>query len=292
MLQAIVIIGIVYIIIFCYIPMVGLVNAFNNFKLSKGLLGFFTSKWVGFKWFKELFSDPGVWLIIRNTIVINGLKLIFSFPFPIILAIVINELTHTWFKKIVQTVSYLPYFISWIVVSGILFSLYDPHEGVINQLRTLMGLSTVHYLTDTGAFWPLVVLSDIWKNTGWGSIIFLAAISGIDQSLYEAAIVDGAGRLKRIIHITLPGIRGTIVVLLILNIASLFSGSFDQCYMLGNNVNYSVSQILPVYSLQMGLAQGRFSYATAIGLLQSVISLALIFLSNFLAKRLSGSGLF
>jgi putative aldouronate transport system permease protein len=292
LLQVIVLIGFAYILVFCYIPMVGLINSFNNFDPLLGLAGFVTSPWVGLDWFNEFFADPNCWQIIRNTVVLNFLKLIFSFPIPILLALCINEIAHLRWKKIVQTVSYLPYFISWVVVSGILFQFFDPTSGIINQLRAAMGLKAVSILASSSAFWPMAVLSDIWKNAGWGSIIFLAAIAGVDPTLYEAAIVDGAGRIKRIIHITLPAIRGTIVVLLILNLGSLFTGSFDQGYLLGNNANYSTSEILPVYSLRMGLAQGRFSFATAIGLLQSVITLILVFSSNAISRKTAKVGLF
>jgi putative aldouronate transport system permease protein len=291
--------GIAFLLVFSYIPMFGLAIAFNDFRLSSGIQGFFTSKWVGFKWFVEFYNDIYFWQIIRNTVVISVLKLIFTFPVPILFALVLNEVRNQVVKRSVQTVSYLPHFISWVVVSGMIFSFLNEQNGVVNQILLSAGLTEkpISFLSEPRYFWPIVVLSDVWKEMGWWTIIFLAAIVSVDPSLYEAAIVDGASRLQRILYITLPSIKGTIVIVLILSIGNLFGGglsgsNFEQSYLLGNPVNNSVSEILQTYTLKMGLAQGRYSYATAIGLIQSVISLILIFLSNFLSKRIFKVGLF
>lgn len=296
-LQVIALIGILYLILFHYIPMVGIIIAFKNFRLASGLAGFFTSKWVGLKWFHEFVTDIVFWPIVRNTLVLSFAKLIFTFPMPIIFALVLNEVRGQKLKKITQTVSYLPHFISWIVVSGMIFSFANEQNGIINQLFGLFGLKHISILSDPKYFVSMCVISGVWKEMGWWTIIFLAAIVGIDPTLYEAAVVDGAGRLRRMWDITLPSIKGTIIVVLILSLGDLLGGglggsNFDQAYLLGNNVNYNVSEILQTYTLKMGLSQGRFSYATAIGLIQSIVSLILVYSSNLFAKKASGTGLF
>ncbi|WP_274363101.1 ABC transporter permease [Paenibacillus thermotolerans] len=297
--QVCALLGIGFLLVFAYTPMVGIIIAFKDYKLSSGIPGFITSEWAGFKWFAEFYHDIRFWQIIRNTVVVSILKLVFTFPVPIIFALVLNEVRRQRVKRTVQTVSYLPHFISWIVVSGMLFSFFNEQTGVVNQVLVGSGMTDkgISFLSDPAYFWPIAVLSDIWKEMGWWTIIFLAAIVGVDQSLYEAAVVDGASRIQRIVYITLPSIKGTIIIVLILSIGNLFGGglggsNFEQSYLLGNPVNNSVSEILQTYTLKMGLAQGRYSYATAIGLIQSVISLLLIYLSNFLSKRFSGVGLF
>lgn len=291
--------GLLFLFIFSYIPMVGIIIAFKNYKVASGFIGFFTSEWVGFKYFIEFFNDINCWLIIRNTIVISILKLIFTFPVPIIFAITLNEVRNQKFKRVVQTVSYLPHFISWVVVSGILFSFLNEQNGLINQWLVLMGITEkpISFLSQPKYFWPMLVISDIWKGMGWWAIIFLAAITGVDQQLYEAAIVDGATRLQRIWYITLPSIKGTIMIVLILSLGNLLGGglggsNFDQCYLLGNPLNYNVSEIIQTYVLKMGLAQGRYSYAAAVGLMQSIISLILIYTTNYMSSKLSEVSLF
>ncbi|NLO82098.1 MAG: sugar ABC transporter permease [Clostridiales bacterium] len=291
--------GMLFLFIFSYIPMVGIIIAFKDYKLATGFTGFFTSQWVGFKYFIEFFNELNCWQIVRNTVVISLLKLVFTFPVPIILAITLNEVRRARLKRVVQTVSYLPHFISWVVVSGILFSFLNSQNGLLNQVLLLLGITEepLSFLSEPKYFWPMLVISDIWKGMGWWAIIFLAAITGVDLQLYEAAIVDGAGRLQRIWYITLPSIKGTIMIVLILSLGNLLGGglggsNFDQCYLLGNPVNYEVSEIIQTYVLKMGLAQGRYSFAAAIGLLQSVISLILIYSSNYTANKISGVGLF
>lgn len=291
--------GLVFLFIFSYIPMVGIIIAFKNYKVASGFIGFFTSEWVGFKYFIEFFNDINCWLIIRNTIVISILKLVFTFPVPIIFAITLNEVRNQKFKRVVQTVSYLPHFISWVVVSGILFSFLNEQNGLINQWLVLLNITDkpISFLSQPKYFWPMLVISDIWKGMGWWAIIFLAAITGVDQQLYEAAIVDGTTRLQRIWYITLPSIKGTIMIVLILSLGNLLGGglggsNFDQCYLLGNALNYHVSEIIQTYVLKMGLAQGRYSYAAAVGLMQSIISLILIYTTNYLSGKLSEVSLF
>lgn len=291
--------GVAFLIVFCFVPMFGIIIAFKDYKLNQGILGFFTSEWVGLKWFSEFYHDLVFWPTIRNTINMSLLKLVFTFPVPIIFALAVNEVRISPIKRTVQTISYLPHFISWVVVSGMLFSFLNEQNGLLNQALLGMGIidKPISFLSGPQYFLPIVVISDIWKEMGWWAIIFLAAITSVDLSLYEAAKVDGAGRLKQIWHITLPSIKGTIVIVLIMSIGNLFGGgisgsNFDQAYMLGNVANNSVSEILQTYTLKMGLSQGRFSYATAISLLQSIISLILVSASNWISNKLTGTGLF
>ncbi|MBB6730865.1 ABC transporter permease [Cohnella zeiphila] len=291
--QILVLFGVLYLFIFNYIPMFGLIIAFKDYSPTQGVIGFFTSDWVGLKWIKEFYNEIYFWRIIRNTVIVSVLNLVFMFPIPIFFAILLNELKSAKFKKIVQTVSYLPHFISWVVVSGLIFVFLNVQNGLVNDFLVWSGITKdpVSFISDPKYYWWMVILSNIWKSMGWGAIIFLAAIAGIDQTLYEAAVMDGASRIQRIIYVTLPSIKSTIVIILILSLGSLFNGNFEQALLLGNSVNNSVSEILDTFTLKMGLAQGRFSYATAIGLFQSIISVALIYSSNYVVKRLTGMGL-
>jgi len=298
-LQAFVLAGMAFFLLFRYVPMFGILIAFKDYDVYKGLPGFFTGRWAGLQYFAEFFRDPICWRIIVNTLAMSGLKLVFVFPMPILLALVLNEVRNGPFKRVVQTVSYLPHFISWVVVSGMIFTLFNERTGVGYAVLRAAGIlkSGASLLADAKSFLPVVVVSDVWKSMGWWAIIFLAAISGVDQEIYEAAIIDGAGRLQRIWFITLPSIMGTILIVLILSLGNIMGGglegsNFDQAYLLGNYSNSSVSEILQTYVLKMGIAQMRFSYATAVGLFQSLIALAMVFTSNAISRRLSGYGLF
>ena len=301
-LQIFAMLGFVFLLVFCYVPMAGLVIAFKNYKISTGFNGFFTSEWAaqgGFKNFLDLFKASAFPMVMRNTLVLSLLKLVFSFPAPIIFAIALNEVSSMRFKKLVQTVSYLPHFISWVVVYGLVFTFLNTSSGVVNRVLVESGMmpKAVDFLASPDYYWTLAVVTDIWKELGWWSIIFLAAIAGIDQSLYEAAVTDGAGRLRRIWHITLPSIKGTIMVVLILAVGSLMTGgmggsNFEQAFLMGNKVNYEASAVLGYYVYETGLVNLRYSYATAAGLFQSLISLILVFTSNYLSKKTSGYGLF
>ena len=291
--------GIIYLIIFSYLPMFGITIAFKSYKLTSGLAGIFTSKWVGLKYFKEFVTDYRFGELVRNTLAISTLKMFFAFPVPILLAIMISEVRNPKFKRIVQTISYLPNFISWVLVYGICLSFFAIDRGVVNQFLIQIGLidKGIPFMTDPGMFWGMATVLSIWKSSGWWAIIFLAAIAGIDANLYEAAMVDGAGRLKRMWHVTLPGIRGAIVTVLILSIGSFLGGgmvgsNFEQAFLLGNDVNNSTSEIVQTYAFNMGMAQGRFSYATAVDLIQSLISLTLVIVSNAIVNKISGDGIF
>ena len=299
-LQLFAILGFLYLIVFNYVPMLGIQIAFKDYQPTMGFAGMFTAPLArenGFYHFNTFFRDPNFKTVMYNTIVLSLLKLAFSFPIPILFALAINEMRGTVCKRIVQTVSYLPHFISWVIVYGLMFNFLNTSNGVINSLLQASDLQQVEFLTGKEYYYAIAVLSDIWKEMGWWSIIFLAAISGIDQSQYESAKVDGASRLRCIWSITLPNIKGTIMIVLILSIGSLMSGgmggsNFDQSYLLGNSLNYSRSVTLPYYIYEMGLTKFRFSYATAIGLFQSVISLVLVVLSNWGSKKLTGSSFF
>ncbi len=291
--------GMLFLLIFAYTPMFGIIMAFKDYRIVTGIQGIFTSEWAGLRHFKEFVTDYRFGEIVRNTLVLSLLKVLFTFPAPIVLAILLNEVKKMAFKRFVQTVSYLPHFISWVVVVGLSFSFFSADVGIINKLLMKIGLinEPLALTTSPDYFWGLAVGTAVWKEMGWWSIIFLAAIAGINPSLYEAAQIDGAGRLARIRHITLPGIQGTVVVVLILTIGSILGGglvgsNFEQAFLLGNKINNSTAEIVQTYAFKVGLADGRFAYAAAIDLVQSVISVALIFSSNYVAKRTSGSSLF
>lgn len=297
-LQLFALVGVLYLIVFNYIPMVGIVMAFKKYKISTGFLGIFTSPWVGLKYFSEFITDYNFGHIMKNTIVMSLLKLVFTFPLPILLALVLNEVKIKPIKKLVQTTSYLPYFISWVIVTGFC-QLFLQSNGLVNDvlLRTGQITNPYPFLTSERAFLPIVIFTACWKDMGWWAILFLAAITGISPTLYEAAEIDGAGRLRRIWHITLPGIRGTITVVLIMAMGNLLGGglsgsNFEQSYLMGNAGNYEVSEIIQTYVMKQGLSQGRYAYAAAVGLFQSVISICLVMISNFVSKKVSGSGLF
>ncbi len=298
-IQVFALIGIVYIVIFAYLPMAGIVISFKAYKITSGIAGIFTSKFVGLKYFEEFVTDYRFGELVRNTVVLSTLKMVFAFPVPILLAIMISEAHNRKFKRFVQTASYLPNFISWVLVLGISSVMLSSDKGVLNQLLVQLGViqKPIPVMTDPKMFWGMATALSIWKSSGWWAIIFLASISGIDSSLYEAAMCDGAGRLKRILHITLPGIKGAIITVLILSIGSFLGGgmigsNFEQSFLLGNDVNNSTSEIIQTYAFKMGMAQGRFSYATAVDLIQSVISITLVLISNFIAKRCTGESLF
>ena len=291
--------GLVYILIFNYAPMAGILVAFKKFSIKDGFMGIFTNEWVGLKYFIEFFNDYMCWPVIKNTLIISLLKILASFPAPILLAIMITEVKNRPFKKFVQAVGYLPYFISWVIVAGILTAFFSQSRGLVSEFIIKTGISDkgVSFLTDPGSYYQLAVWTSIWKSTGWWSIIFLAAISGIDPGLYEAAMVDGAGRLKRIWHITLPGILPAIVTVLILSVGSflgggMMGGNFDQTMMLGNKLNASASEIIQTYAFKTGMVDLRFNYATAIDLMQSIISVILIFATNAVSKKITETGLF
>ncbi|MHC1747145.1 MAG: ABC transporter permease [Cellulosilyticaceae bacterium] len=287
--------GLAFLLIFSIIPMCGLLIAFKDYNIRSGFSGIFTGEFVGLKYFKQFMLDRKFWSLLQNTLVISILKLLISFPLPLLFAIMISEARGKHFKRVVQTVSYLPHFISWVIVAGILFTFFSTFSGVFNEILMNIGLidKPIPILMDPDHYYGLAVWSEVWKETGWGAIIYLAAIAGIDPTLYESAQVDGASRLQRIRHITIPGIKGAIAILLILSIGSILSSAnFEQAMLLGNSMNISKSEILEVYIYKTGLGLGRYSYATAAGLFQSIISFTLVLIANKASKKLTDASLF
>lgn len=279
---------VVSLLVFCYYPMYGALLAFKDYKYNLGIMG---SPWVGMKQFTTFISSPEFWMTIKNTLIISGLKLLFGFPAPIILALLLNEVSKTKFKRAIQTMSYLPNFVSWVVVVSIMNIIFTPYGGIVNNMREFFGMEPLFIMGMKEAFYPLVIFSDIWKNVGWGSIVYLSALSGVSQELYEAATIDGAGKLKSTWYITLPCIKGTIGIMLIFAIGGLLNAGFDQVLLLQQPANNQISEILDTYILKTGLAYGRFEYATAIGLFKSLFSFLMMVGANFVSKKLLEVGL-
>ena len=278
----------IWLIVFCYVPMGGIVLAFKNYKFNLGIYG---SPWAGMKWFREFINSPEFWITIKNTLRITLLKLVICFPAPILLALLLNEVRNAKFKRIVQTVSYLPNFVSWVVVIQLMRALFTPYGGIVNEIRKAMGYEAVFIMGLKSAFLPMVVLSDLWKNIGWSSIVYLAAITSVDQQLYEAAVIDGANHVQQVWHITLPGIMQIIGIMFIMAVGGLLNAGYDQILLLQQLANTQISQVLDTYVLQTGIKYGKFEYATAIGLFKSLFSLVMVVVTNYLAQRFGEVGL-
>ena len=268
--------------IFAYYPMTGILLAFKKFQYS---LGWFGSPWVGLRYFKDFISDLYFWQIVRNTLVISLSKLLFCFPAPIALALMFNAIRSQIYKRTVQTISYLPYFVSWVVVAALIHKFFSPTTGMFNDFRIAQGLAPIYYLGDRGLFLPFIVLSDMWKGIGYGSIIYLAALTSIDPTLYQAASIDGANGFQKLINITLPGIRTTIGIMFLLSVGGLFGTNMDQLLLLQTPATFDVSEVIDTYVLRRGLNMNQMDYATAIGLFRSVISLVLVIAANTLSKK-------
>ena len=273
---------IIYYILFHYWPMVWLRIAFYDFKILKGFEG---SKFVGLKHFRSFMHNPDFLKIIWNTLYLNILSLAFAFTAPIIFALLLNELAGGKFKKSVQTISYLPHFLSMVVVVSMIKNILSPSMGIVNAIIKNMGGEEIYFIGEPKYFRPIMIISGIWQEIGWGSIIYLSALSGIDQELYEAAVIDGAGRFKQVLYITLPGIAQTIVVMLILRIGTLLSVGFEKVYLLQNPHNLGVSEVLSTYIYKRGMINNNYSLATAVGMFNGVISLILVGLANKLSKK-------
>lgn len=274
--------AIIWFLIFAYYPMYGLVLAFKDFNFGLGIM---KSPWVGLRFFKNFMSDSDFYTVIRNTVSISFLKLIFGFPAPIILALMLNGVKNLKFKKTIQTVSYLPYFVSWVVVVTLLSKFLSPTNGVINDIRIQMGKEAIFFMGIPKLFYPLLVFSDIWKGIGWGSIIYLAALTNIDPTLYEAADIDGAGRWSSLWHITLPCLKPTIGILFIMSLGGLFNAGFEQVYLMQTPAVLDVAETLDTYVLKRGLKMGQFGYSTAVGMFQSIVSLILVVIANYASKK-------
>ena len=276
--------AIIITLIFSYGPMYGLQMAFRNFNLG---LGIWNSPWVGLHHFRTFLDTPGAVRALRNTVIISMYHLIFGFPAPIILAIIFNEIGNKYFKRISQSVSYLPHFVSWIIVAGLIGNILSPTTGVVNSIITRFGGTPIFFMASTTWFRSMLVITNIWKSVGWGSVVYLAAISGIDSTLYEAAIVDGASRLQRIIHITIPQLLPVISIMMIFNLGGIMNAGFDQIFNLYNPQVFEVADILDTYVFRMGLVNMNYSFATAVGLFRSVVGFVLVITVNQVIRRIN-----
>lgn len=276
--------AVIWYAIFAYYPMTGLVIAFKKFQYS---LGLYNSHWVGMLYFRDFLSNPEFYNVVKNTIVISLAKLIINFPAPIILALMLNAVAHNGYKRTIQTISYLPYFVSWVVVAALIQKMFSPLTGMINDLRLQMGLQPIYYLGQKDLFLPFVVLSDMWKGIGYGSIIYLAALTGIDPTLYEAANIDGANGVQKLWHITLTGIKPTIGIMFLLAVGGLFGSNLEQILLLKTPATFDVAEVIDTYILKRGINMNQFDYATAMTLFRSVISLMLVVGANYTSKKLT-----
>jgi putative aldouronate transport system permease protein len=277
-----------FFIIFKYYPMLNAVLAFKDYNVTKGIWG---SPWVGFKHFQLFFENPLFWTLIKNTLLISGYLLLAGFPIPILLALALNEIRNGKFKRFVQLVSFAPYFISTVVMVSIIMLFLAPRLGFVNVAMNHMGMDSINFLGQPGMFRSIYVWSDIWQTAGYSAVIFLAALAGVDPSLYEAAKVDGASRFQKIRHIDLPGILPTITIIFILNVGSVMSLGFEKIYLLQNPLNKMNSEIIATYVYQIGLLNANYSFATAVGLFNSCINLILLVVVNRVAKRLSNTSI-
>lgn len=278
----------IYLILFCYKPMYGVVIAFQKFRPS---LGIERSPWVGFFQFTRAFEDPYFWRALRNTFTISFLSLIFSFPVPVLLALLLNEVKISWFKRTVQTLSYMPHFIASVVVCGMI-TIYCQTNGLFSQIMVFFGGEPTNLLTHSQYFYPIYILSTIWQNMGWNSIIYLATLAGIDQEQYEAAKIDGASRIQQMIHITLPGLIPTISMLLVLNLGKVLSVGYEKILLLYQPLTYDVADVISTYVYRVGLIDADYSFSTAVNLFNSVVNIVFLLVSNRISKKLGQSGLF
>jgi putative aldouronate transport system permease protein len=287
-LYSLLVLPVIYYVIFKYIPMFGNIIAFRKFVPGGSPIGV---EWVGLKYFKMFINDATFWGVFRNTLKLSIQSLIIGFPFPIIFALLLNELTSKSFKKFVQTASYLPHFLSTVIVAGMIMELLSPSTGVINMIVKTFTGNTINFLAEAKWFRTIYVTSGIWQGIGWGAILYLAALSNINMELYESAKIDGANRWKQTLHITIPGIMPTIVTLLILNIGGLMSVGFEKIILLYNPMTYSTADVISTYLYRLGLQSNNFSYATAIGLFEAVIGLILVYSANLVSRKLTETSL-
>ncbi|MGG1515609.1 ABC transporter permease subunit [Paenibacillus oryzisoli] len=281
--------GIVFFLIFKYLPMWGVLIAFQNYQ---PFLGFSGSEWVGFAHFERFFSSPDFWLLTRNTLILAMLNLVFFFPAPIIIALMLNEVRIGVVKRFIQTIIYIPHFFSWVVIIGIVYMFFSSQYGIVNQVIASLGGNTIDVFTNPSMFRPMITLEVIWKETGWGTIIFLAALAGVNAELYEAARIDGANRWRQLIHITLPAIRSTIVILFILRLGHFLDTGFEQIFLMLNALTQHVGDVYDTYVYRAGITQGQFSYSTAVGLFKSLVGLALVAMANYLARLFGEEGIY
>ena len=287
-LYVMVIPGIVLLIMFKYLPIYGIIVAFENYYPNRGVFG---SQWVGLEHFIDFFNDPYFFRLFRNTFVLGFYTLIFSFPAPIILALLLNEVKNKAFKKVTQTISYMPYFLSVVIIVGLMKDMLNTNEGIINEMIALFGFEKITFFASPEWFRTLYIVSGIWQGIGFGSIIYLAAISGINIEMYEAAIMDGASRMQQIIRITLPSIMPTVVIMLILSVGNILGNDFQKILLMYNPLTYETADVISTYVYRMGIEGGSFSYASAVGFFISVISFSLVMITNKVSQKFSETSL-
>ena len=275
-------------LVFNYVPIYGIVIAFKNFQASRGILG---SPWNNFENFEVLFGSFQFQRVMRNTVIISVQRIVFGFPAPILLALIINEFANSWWKKGIQSITYLPHFISWVVMAGILVEILSPQRGIIGYLYTALGRDAPLLLTNQDVFRPILIATDVWKEVGWGSVIYLAAISSIDPTMYDVARIDGAGRIRQATAITLPSLLPVITILFILRLSGILNAGFDQIFNLYNELVYEVADIIDTYMYRVGILSQEFEFATAAGLFKNVVGVALIVLVNAVIRRFSDHGI-
>jgi putative aldouronate transport system permease protein len=278
----------VYLALFCYKPMYGLVIAFKNYKPARGIWG---SKWVGFTWFETFFKDPYFFRLLRNTFRLSAYSILFGFPAPIILALLLNEVSNNKFKRTVQTITYMPYFISLVVACSII-KIYCQADGLFSQIGMFFGAPAQNLLIDPNKFTPIYVISGIWQNIGWNSIIYLAALSGIDQEQYEAARIDGANRFQQVLHITIPGILPTIMILFIMRMGSILNVGYEKILLLYTDATFETADVFSTYTYRMGLQSQKYSLSTAVGLFNTMVNIVFLLFTNWLSNKTTESGLF
>jgi putative aldouronate transport system permease protein len=286
-LYSLAVLPLLFFVVFRYLPMVGNVIAFRRFRPGGDLFG---ETWVGLRYFKMFWQDPTFWHVFTNTLILGGLTLLFVFPLPIVLALLLNEVRTRWLKRFVQTVSYLPHFLSIVVVAGIVMQLLAL-DGAVNAGLRAVGAEAVPFLQQPGWFRTIYISSEVWQTVGWGTILYLAALTTIDHELYEAARIDGASRWRQTWHVTLPGIRPTMVTLLILNVGTFLSVGFEKVLLLYNPLTFPTADVIATYLYRVGVVSGSFSYAAAIGLFESVIGVTLVLTANFVSRRTVGASL-
>jgi len=281
--------AVIWYIIFAYGPIYGLQIAFKDFKILKGIEG---SNWVGMKHFIKMAKDQTFWRVTKNTLIISGVKLVFVSTSGLVLALLLNEVSHAKYRTLVSSITMLPHFFSWVVISSILLEILSPSTGMVNEIIRFCGGKPIYFLGEDGWFLFWVIVSDMWESAGWNSIIFVAAIGGINPELYEAAQIDGAGRWKQLTNITLPSIAGTIVVVMVLKVGALMNAGFDQIYNMYNTAVMDTADILDTYVYRQGIESSKFSYSTAVGLFKNVINLILVLATNYFSKLIGQEGLF
>ncbi|WP_282942811.1 ABC transporter permease subunit [Paenibacillus sp. RC67] len=281
--------GLLFYLLFKYLPMWDMLIAFKDYQPA---LGFWGSRWVGLEHFERFFSDPIFWQLFRNTAILAVYNIVLFFPLPIIVALLLNELRIQWFKRTVQTLIYIPHFFSIVVVVGITYVMFTTEGGIVNEAVSSLGADKINFLTEPEWFRPMVTLQVIWKETGYGTIIFLAALAGVDPSLYEASKIDGANRWHQLWYITMPAIKSTIVILLILRLGNFLDTGFEQMLLMINALNREVGEVFDTYVYINGITQGQFSYSTTVGLFKSVVGLILVVTANYIARKLGEEGVY